>query len=80
MYTIEEIEKIPFVFIVGRGRSGSTLLQNILDANKNVLMPIELFDLAIEKNSEIDFSTIKKTNFSFNISYTRALCCPIECI
>ncbi|MCL4256798.1 MAG: sulfotransferase, partial [Anaerolineae bacterium] len=29
------------VFIVGRGRSGTTLLQNILDANENVLMPIE---------------------------------------
>lgn len=41
MLNIEEIEKIPFVFIVGRGRSGTTLLQNILDANKNVLMPIE---------------------------------------
>lgn len=41
MYTIEEIEKIPFVFIVGRGRSGTTLLQNILDANQHVLMPIE---------------------------------------
>lgn len=38
---ISEIEKIPFVFIVGRGRSGTTLLQNILDANKHVLMPIE---------------------------------------
>ena len=41
MLNIEEIEKIPFVFIVGRGRSGTTLLQNILDANKNVLMPVE---------------------------------------
>lgn len=41
MLNIEEIEKIPFVFIVGRGRSGTTLLQNILDANQHVLMPIE---------------------------------------
>lgn len=41
MLNIEEIEKIPFVFIVGRGRSGTTLLQNILDANEHVLMPIE---------------------------------------
>lgn len=41
MLTIDEIEKIPFVFIVGRARSGTTLLQNILDANEHVLMPIE---------------------------------------
>ncbi len=38
---VTEIEKIPFVFIVGRGRSGTTLLQNILDSNEHVLMPIE---------------------------------------
>ena len=39
--TIEEIKKIPFVFIVGRGRSGTTLLQNIMDANPHVVLPIE---------------------------------------
>ena len=38
---IDEIEKIPFVFIVGRGRSGTTLLQNILDANEQALLPRE---------------------------------------
>lgn len=41
MLTIEEIEKIPFVFIVGRGRSGTTLLQTILDAHPNVMLPLE---------------------------------------
>lgn len=41
MLNIEEIEKIPFVFIVARGRSGTTLLQNILDSNKNIVLPIE---------------------------------------
>jgi len=41
MMSDEEIEKIPFVFIVGRGRSGTTLLQNILDANKNIIIPLE---------------------------------------
>ncbi|HRP58698.1 MAG TPA: sulfotransferase [Vicingus sp.] len=41
MLTIEEIEKIQFVFIVGRGRSGTTLLQTILDANKNAILPLE---------------------------------------
>jgi len=39
--TLEEIEKAPFVFIVGRGRSGTTLLQNILDANESMILPIE---------------------------------------
>lgn len=41
MMNIEELEKIPFVFIVGRGRSGTTLLQNILDSNENMILPIE---------------------------------------
>ncbi len=41
MIDLDEIEKIPFVFIVGRGRSGTTLLQNVLDANENVILPIE---------------------------------------
>ncbi|MBL1233593.1 MAG: sulfotransferase [Flavobacteriales bacterium] len=39
--TIEEINKIPFVFIVGRGRSGTTLLQNIIDANENAVLARE---------------------------------------
>lgn len=38
---IDEIEKIPFVFIVGRGRSGTTLLQNIIDANEQAILPRE---------------------------------------
>lgn len=33
-----------------------------IEGKAEVLMPIELFDLAIEKNSEIDFSTIQKHN------------------
>jgi len=39
--TLEQVEKIPFVFIVSRGRSGTTLLQNILDANEQVISPVE---------------------------------------
>jgi hypothetical protein len=39
--SIEEIRQLPFVFIVARGRSGTTLMQTILDANENVILPIE---------------------------------------
>lgn len=38
---IKNIENIPFFFIVAKGRSGTTLLQNIFDANKHVAIPIE---------------------------------------
>jgi len=39
--TVEEINKIPMVFIVGMGRSGTTLLRTILDANEEVLFAPE---------------------------------------
>jgi hypothetical protein len=32
---------MPIFFIIGKGRSGTTLLQNLLDANENTLVPIE---------------------------------------
>lgn len=35
------IENIPFFFIVGSARSGTTLLQQILDANPTVIIPTE---------------------------------------
>jgi hypothetical protein len=35
--TIHEIEKIPIVFIIGRGRSGTSLLQTIFDAHPSVI-------------------------------------------
>ncbi|HEX7413507.1 MAG TPA: sulfotransferase [Bacteroidia bacterium] len=41
MLPIEEIEKLPFLFIVGRARSGTTLLQTMLDANPHVMLPFE---------------------------------------
>jgi hypothetical protein len=37
----KEINDFPMFFIVGRGRSGTTLLQTILDANPNVIIPLE---------------------------------------
>lgn len=36
---IERIGKIPIVFIVGQGRSGTTLLQNLLDSHKGIIAP-----------------------------------------
>lgn len=35
------VENIPFFFIIGRPRSGTTLLQSILDAHPNVMIPGE---------------------------------------
>src|ERR1035437_486941 len=37
LLTVEEIKKLPIVFIVGIGRSGTSLLQTILDANPEVI-------------------------------------------
>lgn len=48
--TVEEVNNIPFFFIVGRGRSGTTLLQNVLDANDSVLLPLESFLIISLKN------------------------------
>ncbi|HXU28099.1 MAG TPA: sulfotransferase, partial [Bacteroidia bacterium] len=41
MLTIDEIDSLPFLFIVGRSRSGTTLLQTMLDANPHVILPLE---------------------------------------
>ncbi len=39
--TLEKIKKIPVVFIVGFGRSGTTLLQELMNAHPNVIGPPE---------------------------------------
>lgn len=41
MMKLEEIKKTSFVFIVGAARSGTTLLQMILDAHPSVIFPTE---------------------------------------
>ena len=41
MLDIDKINNIPFFFIVARGSSGTTMLQNILDANEHVILPTE---------------------------------------
>jgi hypothetical protein len=38
---ISDISKIPVFFIVGRGRSGSTLLRTLFDAHPQVCIPLE---------------------------------------
>lgn len=37
----EDIDKLPIFFILARGRSGSTLLKTMLDANPNISVPDE---------------------------------------
>jgi len=37
----EELNKIPFFFIIGRPRSGTTLLSTLFDAHPNVIIPFE---------------------------------------
>lgn len=41
MKNIQEISKLPFFFIIGRPRSGTTLLRTILDAHPNLCIPHE---------------------------------------
>lgn len=40
-YTLEELRAIPIYFIVGKGRSGTTLLSTILDSHPNVASATE---------------------------------------
>jgi hypothetical protein len=41
MVNVQEISKLPFFFIIGRPRSGTTLLRTLLDAHPNVCIPQE---------------------------------------
>jgi Sulfotransferase family len=41
----KEITKTPFFFIIGRPRSGTTMLRTMLDAHPNVLIPLEFSNL-----------------------------------
>jgi len=38
---LEKIERTPLFFIVGRPRTGSTLLRTLFDAHPNVIVPME---------------------------------------
>ncbi|MEO6882735.1 MAG: sulfotransferase [Bacteroidia bacterium] len=37
----QKVEQVPFFFILGKSRSGTTLLQTILDAHPNAMVPVE---------------------------------------
>lgn len=41
MIMTSNLEQIPFFFIIGRPRSGTTLLRSIFDAHPNVVLPFE---------------------------------------
>ncbi len=57
--TPEEIAKIKLFFIIGRPRSGTTLLRTLLDAHPNVIVPTECpFILHLSKR----YKNIKKLN------------------
>lgn len=47
----EELNSIPFFFIIGRPRSGTTLLRTLFDAHPNVIIPMEsqIIKLVFEK-------------------------------
>lgn len=40
-YTLEDIRNTPILFVVGKGRSGTTLLSNIIDSHPNVASATE---------------------------------------
>lgn len=39
--SLSSLSELPIFFIVGRGRSGSTLLRSLFDAHPNVIIPLE---------------------------------------
>jgi hypothetical protein len=39
--SLNELDGLPLFFIIGRGRSGSTLLRSMLDAHPSVMIPLE---------------------------------------
>lgn len=60
--TIEEIEKIPMIFIVGVGRSGTTLLRTMMDTSSEAIFPPES-RLIIHLKKKY----IHKTNWSIHL-------------
>lgn len=53
------VPEVPFVFIIGRPRSGTTMLRSMLDAHPNVRIPLES---AFIKNLFPKYRKIKKWN------------------
>ena len=66
--TIEEIKKIPIFFIIGRPRSGTTLLQSIFDSHPNVMIPAESQVIVRLYNKFFNIKDWNKTNIKELIS------------
>lgn len=79
-----KVSELPIFFIVGRGRSGSTLLQMMLDAHPNIQVPLEsrfvihLFkkyahrtkwDRTVLKQFMADLSQEKKINLYWDLDW-----------
>ncbi|MCD6018321.1 MAG: sulfotransferase [Bacteroidetes bacterium] len=70
MMDYKEINKIPMFFIVGRARSGTTLLQTMLDAHPSVIVPSEscvLMHLKSKYFHNSDWSNSKVDTFLTDI-------------
>jgi len=69
----KNIDKIPFFFIIGRPRSGTTLLQTLMDAHPNVIIPPEsaVIKECYERFKSVDHwddeRLIELINFLFDI-------------
>lgn len=59
---LSEVEKIPFFFIIGRPRSGTTLLRTLFDAHPNIIVPHE-FPIIID----LSYKYAKIINWDSNI-------------
>ncbi len=67
---IDKLKEIPVVFVLGTGRSGTTLLQSLLDAHPNIVAPPETKFIAILYPR---FSSIKKWTESDIIDFVDSL-------
>jgi len=66
MTNSKELKDIPFFFILSMGRSGSTLLEFLLDAHPNVNIPLEsrfIIHLYYKYSSKTNWTVQEKKNF-----------------
>ncbi|MBN2683447.1 MAG: sulfotransferase [Bacteroidales bacterium] len=63
-------QKIPFFFIIGRPRSGTTLLRTMFDAHPNVCIP---FECPMIINLHLKFKTVKKWTKEKKLSFYNSL-------
>jgi hypothetical protein len=71
---LSEVEKTPFFFIIGRPRSGTTMLKSLFDAHPNIIVPIEfpiIRELSYKYSKKNIWSKQDLTEFFNDISKTR---------